>query len=650
MRNRMFAVLSLVLILSMVLAACGGATPKPTEPPPYVAQPTAPPEPTEPPPPPSIGTAENPLKMVFVPSGDTQQILAGAEELDALILEETGLVTESSVATSYAAVIEGMGAGNIDIGWLAPLSYVLAHDKYDVEVLLITQRYGKFTYKGQINVRADSGIETLEDLKGKKFAFTDPVSTSGYLYPYALFKANGINPETDFAEAVFVGSHTTGVLAVYNGQVDASASYDDARGTLADSFPDIKDVVKVIAYTDEIPNDTVSVRKDLPEDIKQKLADGLVAISETDKGKEVLNTIYEIGGLTYGEDYLFDPIREVATALGIELDNWKGASVPYLVGMVTDVGGIDDKSFNATAWKGVEDAMNSYFVEGKYLESQQQADYAKNITEFLQQDYDLIITVGFLLGIDTAKFAMDNPDTNFAIVDYAFPDCWPGAEVGKDCGSDVELPNVLGLTFATDEAAFLAGYLAAGMTQTGKVGTFGGIEIPPVTIFMVGFEAGVNHYNEVHGTNVEVLGTDFFVGNFESAEDGRKAAESLYDEGCDIVMPVAGPVGLGAAAVAKERGLMLIGVDTDWYVSAPEYSETYLTSVLKNMDVAVKDTIKALTRGVLKGGIYVGTLKNNGVGLAPFHDYEGKVPQALADEIAALKDAIIAGEIDTGWE
>jgi len=647
----MFAVLSLVLILSMALAACGGATPTPTVPAPYVAQPTTPPEPTEPPPPPSIGTAEHPLTMVFVPSGDTQQILAGAEELDAMILDATGLVTESSVATSYAAVIEGMGAGKIDIGWLAPLSYVLAHDKYDVEVLLITSRYGSFTYKGQIMVRADSGIDTLEGLKGKTFAFTDPISTSGYLYPFALFKKNGIDPETDFAESVFVGSHTTAVLAVYNGQVDGSASYDDARGTLADSFPDVMDVVKVIAYTDDIPNDTVSVRADLPDDIKQQIAEGLIAISETDEGKEVLNTIYEIGGLTYGEDQLFDPIRAVATSLGIQLDNWKGASVPFQIGMVTDIGGIDDKSFNATAWKGVEDAMNSMFVEGKYLESQQQSDYAKNITEFLQQDADLIITVGFLLGVDTAKAAIANPDTNFAIVDYAYPDCWPGAVVGEECGSDTVLDNVLGLTFDTDEAAFLAGYLAAGMTQTGKVGCFGGMQLPTVTIFMDGFEYGVKHYNEVHGTSVEVLGWDAaaqqgtFTGDFEDAQKGRETAESLYDEGCDIVMPVAGPVGLGAAAVAKERGMMLIGVDTDWYISAPEYAETYLTSVLKNMDVAVFNAIKSLTMGSFKGGAYVGTLANDGVGIAPFHDYTDAVPQSLVDELATLREAIVAGEI-----
>jgi len=321
------------------------------------------------------------------------------------------------------------------------------------------------------------------------------------------------------------------------------------------------------------------------------------------------------------------------------------------VGQVTDMGGIDDKSFNATAWKGVQDAMDQLGVEGNYIESQQQADYAKNIQEFLSQDYDLIVTVGFLLGVDTAKAAVDNPDRNFAIVDYAYPDCWPGAEPGKDCGSDVPLDNVLGLTFATDEAAFLAGYLAAGMSETGIVGTFGGIKIPTVTIFMRGLEAGIKYYNQQHGTAVELLGWEtaadegLFTGNFESTDDGRRFAESLMDEGADIIMPVAGPVGLGSAAACKERGTMLIGVDSDWYFSAPEFSETYLTSVLKNMDVAVFNASQAVVDGTFAGGIYVGTLANSGVEIADYHDYADQVSADLTAEIESAKAALISGAL-----
>jgi len=329
---------------------------------------------------------------------------------------------------------------------------------------------------------------------------------------------------------------------------------------------------------------------------------------------------------------------------------WSAGAV-FKVGQVTDMGGIDDKSFNQTAWKGVQDAINQFGVQGKYLESQQQSDYAKNIQQFLGEKLDFIVTVGYLLGIDTATAAIANPAQKFAIVDYSYPDCWTGAVVGKDCGSDKELSNVLGLTFATDEAAFLAGYLSAGMSKTGKVGTFGGIKIPTVTIFMKGFEAGVKYYNQKHGTKVAVLGWDtakdegLFTGNFESTDDGRRFAESLMDEGADIILPVAGPVGLGSAAACKERGTMLVGVDTDWYITAPEFKETYLTSIVKRMDVTVFDAIKAVTDGTFKGGVYVGTLKNGGVGITSFHDFDAKVSAALKGEIEQARKDLIAGTI-----
>jgi basic membrane protein A len=327
------------------------------------------------------------------------------------------------------------------------------------------------------------------------------------------------------------------------------------------------------------------------------------------------------------------------------------ASGAFKAGQVTDLGGIDDKSFNATAYKGVERAVSELGIEGKYLESQQQSDYAKNIQQLLSEDTNLIITVGFLLGVDTATAAKANPDQKFAIVDYAYPDCWPGAVEGKDCGSTTELPNVLGLTFSTDQAGFLAGYAAAASTQTGKVATFGGIQLPTVTIFMKGFEAGVNYYNQQMGSSVEVLGwstaddSGSFTGNFESLDDGRSFAEAFVQEGADIIMPVAGPVGLGSAAYCKDTGsCMIVGVDTDWTVSASEYSDVVLTSVLKNMDVAVFDAIKAAKEGTFQGGIYTGTLANDGVGIAPVKGASADLNSTLD----SLKNDIISGAINTG--
>ncbi len=306
---------------------------------------------------------------------------------------------------------------------------------------------------------------------------------------------------------------------------------------------------------------------------------------------------------------------------------------------VTDVGGIDDKSFNATAYRGVERAVDELGAEGKFLESQQQTDYERNINAFIEDECDLIVTVGFLLGDATATAAANNPDFNFTIVDFAY---------------DPPIENVLGLVFNTNEAAFLAGYVAAATTQTGIVGTFGGINIPPVTVFMDGFVLGVDYHNAQKGTDVQVLGWDveaqdgLFVGNFESTDDGRSMGESLMDEGADIILPVAGPVGLGTAAAAQERGnVYIIGVDTDFTVSAPEFADITLTSVLKNMDVAVFNAFQQVVDGTFEGGVFVSTLENGGVGIAPFHELESMVSSEVQAELEDIGAGIIAGEIPT---
>jgi len=330
------------------------------------------------------------------------------------------------------------------------------------------------------------------------------------------------------------------------------------------------------------------------------------------------------------------------TACGAKASSFKVAEV-------TDLGGIDDKSFNAGAYTGIEKAVTDLKVEGKYLESTQQSDYAKNIQQLLDENTNLIITVGFLLGVDTATAAKANPDTKFAIVDYSYPDCFGDpSEEGKTCGSTKELSNVLGLTFQTDEAAFLAGYAAAATTKTGKVATFGGINIPPVTIFMSGFQAGVNYYNQSMGTSVEVLGWDTakndgsFTGNFDSLDDGRSFAESFVQEGADIVMPVAGSVGLGSMAYCKETSsCMIIGVDVDQTISAAEYKDVILTSVLKNVNVAVYDATKSAVDGTFKGGVYLGTLANGGVGLAAVNGASADLTAALDK----LKADIISGAV-----
>jgi len=247
----------------------------------------------------------------------------------------------------------------------------------------------------------------------------------------------------------------------------------------------------------------------------------------------------------------------------------------------------------------------------------------------------LIMSVGFLLGDATAAAAGANADQMFGIVDVN----WLASD------------NLYGSGFAINEATFLAGYLAAGMTETGIVATYGGIQIPPVEIFMDGFVLGVEYYNEVHGTAVATLGWDpaarngLFTGNFESTDDGRTMGESLLDEGADIIMPVAGPVGAGTIAVLEERGTgMIIGVDNDWSVQYANQAGIVLVSALKNMDLYVYETIAAAMDGSFAGGNYNGTLENGGVGLG----YGGvDVPADLMAEVDALTPQIIAGEVAT---
>ena len=310
---------------------------------------------------------------------------------------------------------------------------------------------------------------------------------------------------------------------------------------------------------------------------------------------------------------------------------------------VTDVGGVDDKGFNQKAYKGVTDAGAKLGIVGSVLESQAETDYVPNIQSFVDQGCGIIVTVGFLLGDATKEAANANPTIPFSIVDYAYAE------------GDITANNVLGQVFNTDEAAYLAGYLAAGMSKTGKIGTFGGINIPPVTIFMDGYYRGAMAYNAANGAKVKVLGWDpakqkgLFTENFESLDDGRSFAQNLVDEGADIVMPVAGPVGLGSAALAKELGpdkLMIIGVDSDQFESDAANQSVYLTSVLKNMDVTTFNAISSVLDGTFAGGVTVGTLANGGVGLAPFHDMDASVPQALKDQIEALRAGISDGSVD----
>ncbi len=313
-----------------------------------------------------------------------------------------------------------------------------------------------------------------------------------------------------------------------------------------------------------------------------------------------------------------------------------GDNADFKACMVSDSGGFQDKSFNQTSHDGLEKAKKDLGVQTGEVESNSPSEFKDNIEAMVQQKCNSITTVGFLLGDATEAAAKKNPDIDFSIVDFGY------AKPPK---------NLKGLLFNTAEPSYLAGYLAAGVSKSGIVGTFGGAQIPSVTAFMDGFQMGVEKYNEDNGADVQLIGWDretqkgTFTQDFESKTKGQNAAEEEITQGADIIFPVAGPAGLGALDAVKDQGLKAIWVDTDGCVSAAEYCDVLLTSVMKGMDVAVEDAIKDSVDGKFNNTPYTGTLENGGVGLAPFHDQEGAVPAELSSKLDDLKQQIIDGDI-----
>ncbi|MDR0416573.1 MAG: BMP family ABC transporter substrate-binding protein [Propionibacteriaceae bacterium] len=313
-----------------------------------------------------------------------------------------------------------------------------------------------------------------------------------------------------------------------------------------------------------------------------------------------------------------------------------GSGNDFLGCMISDQGGFDDKSFNQSGWDGLARAQSELGVKTQRAESKNSNDFANNIRSMQTQNCDLIVTVGFMLKEATETAAREAPDDRFAIVDDA----------------QIALDNVKPLVFKTSDASFLAGYLAAGYSKTGVVATFGGGKIPSVSIFMDGFVDGVARYNEDSGKSVQVLGWDkekqdgSFTGDFEDQSKGKNTTKNFIDQGADVIMPVAGPVGLGAAAAAREASdVAIIWVDTDGYVSANQYQDLFLTSVVKEIAQSIFDTVKETVDGQFTSQPYVGTLANGGVGIAPYHDFDSKVPAELKAKVEELKADIVSGAL-----
>ena len=306
--------------------------------------------------------------------------------------------------------------------------------------------------------------------------------------------------------------------------------------------------------------------------------------------------------------------------------------------MVLDTGGVDDRSFNQSSWAGLQAANKSNpNIQISYVSSNSQNDYVPNLNAEVTKGCDSVIAVGGLMGDAVKSVSAQHTSSHFAEID------------APSSG-----PNVYGLQYNTAQGGFLGGYLAASMTKTGKVATFGGLNIPPVTIYMDGFWEGVQYFNKTKGKNVQVLGWNeknqkggTFAQSFIDQNKGRSISQAFVQQGADIIFPVAGGTGLGAGAAAQASGgkVSVLWVDTDGCVSAAQYCQYFLSSVTKNLTDSVTQYATTAAGGTFPSGSYIGTLKNNGTGLAPFHQFDSKVPANVKSELEQVKNDINSGKI-----
>lgn len=299
------------------------------------------------------------------------------------------------------------------------------------------------------------------------------------------------------------------------------------------------------------------------------------------------------------------------------------------IAMVTDTGGVNDKSFNQTSWEALQALEKEQGVTVKYLQSKSEADYQPNLNQFVKDGYNLTWGIGFALEKALGDIAKQNPDSNFAIIDAA-----------------VDAPNVESVLFSENEGAFLVGVVAGKMTKTNKIGFVGGMDSPTIKKFEVGFKAGIE------ASNPEAQFTSVYASGFDKPDEGKSAAATLYGDGADIVFQAAGGTGTGVFNEALDRKnqgqeVWVIGVDKDQSIDFG--TDITLTSMIKRVDVAIKTVSQQVIDGTFKGGtITTLGLKDDGVGIADNSNVN--VPQEVLDEVQSYKEKIVSGEITVPTE
>ena len=313
------------------------------------------------------------------------------------------------------------------------------------------------------------------------------------------------------------------------------------------------------------------------------------------------------------------------------------------VGIVLDIGGDKDKGYNEYTLKGVREAATATGMDVKYIVSESMMDYENNVESLIHEGAELIVTVGFTMGNITSKAAQKNKGVHFVIVDVAY---YPGAgcpDTVKDCYTkEGGLENVTSLIFAEDEPGYMAGVLAGCMSKSNVIATVSGMEIPPVVHYVVGYQHGARSIKP------DIKLQNQYIPDFNDPHTAKTVAQQFMQEGADVIFAVGGNTGNGALLAAKEAGIMGIGVDVDQYLTYDVVKDILLTSAMKNMDVAAAAAVTAFSKGELKSGVKMFNLGNSGVGLAPYHDWENKIPQQCKDLVKKAEQDVIADPAITG--
>ena len=577
MKRKLWTILAALLIWGMVLTACQPA-----------ATPTPRPQPTAVPP---TATPKPKLEITVA----TDATWPPFEYVDEQTKEIVGFDIDLMKAIAEAA---GFEVEFLNVAW-DPLLAGMATGQYDaaISAMTITEERAKqwdfsepYWSAGQlIAVRSEeTGITGPDDLAGKLVGAQ--IGTTGAIYVEENVADATLKTYDEISQAF---------LDLINGQIDAVVADDPLVEAMVEKYAGVVTVGGTLTAEEY----GIAVKKGAT-DILEAINTGLQMVK--DQG-----LIDELEQKWLEEEAVVKELK---------------------VGLVTDVGKVNDGTFNEFAYKGMMQAVEEFGLESAFIETLAPTDYEKNIEQFANEGYDMIVTVGFLIGDATIAAAQKYPDIKFAGVDQFVPE---------------DISNLAGLIFSEDQSGFLAGCLAGLMTESNSVGIVAGMEIPPVIKFRKGYENGVAYVNP----DATVLGV--YIDSFTDPARGKEAALSQMAEGADVIFGAGGPTGSGGIMGAAAEGVWVIGVDQDEYLTtfgngSVEGADKLLSSAMKRVDVSVYTVIRNAVIDLWQGGNLLFEAANDGVGLAPFHDAEDAISEDVKHQLEDIAAGMKDGTITTG--